>query len=119
MAKGHGRGGIRLPGGGGVNMNMIRQAQKLSEGMQKNTAQLEAKEYTATSGGGMVSVTITGKHEVKSLTIAPEVVNPEEVELLQDMILVALNDANKQADTDRQQAMDKLTTGLNLGTMGL
>lgn len=118
MAKGYNR-GMRLPGGGGMNMNMLRQAQKLSEGMQKSTAELESKEYTARSGGGMVSVTITGKHEVKSVTISPEVVNPEEVELLQDMLLVALNDAHRQADEERQQAMNRLTGGLNLGGMGL
>jgi hypothetical protein len=114
MAKGFNSRGMRM-GNGGVNMNMIRQAQKLSEDMQKSSAAMDAREYSAQSGGGAVSVTITGKHEVKSLTIAPEAVNPEDVELLQDMILAALNEANRKADEDRQAAMSKLTGSMNVG----
>ncbi len=113
MAKGFNQRGMRS-GNGGLNMNMIRQAQKLSEDMQKRTAELEAKEYSAQSGGGAVSVTITGKHQVKSLTIAPEAIRPEEAELLQDMLLVALNEANRLADEDKERTMSKLTGGLSL-----
>ncbi|MCD8161213.1 MAG: YbaB/EbfC family nucleoid-associated protein [Clostridiales bacterium] len=113
MAKGFNQRGMRS-GNGGLNMNMIRQAQKLSESMQKSTAELEAKEYSAQSGGGAVSVTITGKRQVKRLTIAPEAIRPEDAELLQDMLLVALNEANRLADEDKEQTMGKLTGGLSL-----
>lgn len=115
MAKGFNSRGMRMPGSGGINMNMIRQAQKLSEDMQKTTAVLDAKEYTAQAGGGTVSVTINGKFEITSLTIAPEAVNPEEVELLQDTILVALKEAHKLVEDERQATLGKLTGGKNFG----
>ena len=99
MAKGGYRGGM----GGGMNMNMIKQAQKMQQDMLKMQEEMESKEYDATAGGGMVKAVVNGKHEVLSLTINPEAVDPEDVEMLQDMVVAAA------------QNMSKLTGGLNLG----
>ena len=113
MAKGFGSRGI--PGmGGGMNMNMIKQAQKMQENMQKMQAELEAKEYSAQAGGGVVSATVTGKRELVSLTIDPEAVDPEDVEMLQDMIVAAVNEAIRSAETDMADNMRQITGGLNL-----
>ena len=111
MAKGYGgRGGM----GGGFNMNMIKQAQKMQQDMQKMQAELEAKEYSAQAGGGVVSATVTGKLELVSLTIDPEAVDPEDVEMLQDMIVAAVNEAIRSAETDMANNMRQITGGLNL-----
>ena len=117
MAKGGFRGG--MPMGGGMNMNMLRQAQKMQADMQKMQSQLEEKEYTAASGGGAVKVVANGKHELKSLTILPDAVDPNDVEMLQDMILLAVNDVFRQADEDAKSSMNKLAGGMNLGSLGL
>ena len=110
MAKGYGRG---MPGmGGGMNMNMLKQAQKMQQ-------ELQEKEYQAASGGGMVSATVNGKHELKNLVIDPEAVDPEDVEMLQDMIVAAVNEAMRAADSDAASTMQSLTGGLNLGGLGL
>ncbi len=121
MAKGYSGRGMRGMGGksGGMNMNMIRQAQKMQMDMQKMQGELEEKEYTAQAGGGVIKVVVNGKHELKNLTILPEAVEPEEVELLQDMILLAVNEAMHQADQDASGTMSKLTGGMNLGSLGL
>ena len=113
MAKGFGRPGMGGMGGG-INMNMIKQAQKMQENMQKMQAELEAKEYSAQAGGGVVSATVTGKRELVSLTIDPEAVDPEDVEMLQDMIVAAVNEAMRSADTDASETMQKITGGLGL-----
>lgn len=99
MAKGYNNRGHAGHGryGGGMNMNMLRQAQKMQADMQKMQGQLEEKEYTAQAGGGAVKVVANGKHQLKSLTILPDAVDPDDVELLQDMILLAVNDAFQQA----------------------
>ena len=113
MAKGYG--GRGMPGmGGGMNMNMLKQAQKMQQDMLKKQQELQEKEYTATSGGGMVTAVATGKHELKSLVIDPEAVDPEDVEMLQDMILAAVNEAFRAADADLSSTMSQLTGGLNL-----
>ena len=112
MAKGFGRPG--MGGMGGINMNMIKQAQKMQENMQKMQAELEAKEYSAQAGGGVVSATVTGKRELVSLTIDPEAVDPEDVEMLQDMIMAAVNEAIRSAETDMADNMRQITGGLNL-----
>ena len=84
MAKGFGSRG--MPGmGGGINMNMIKKAQKMQEDMQKMQEELENATYTATAGGGVVTATVSGKREVTALEIDPEAVDPEDVEMLQDM----------------------------------
>ena len=111
MAKGGFRGGM----GGGMNMNMIKQAQKMQQDMLKMQEELESKEYEATAGGGMVTARVNGKHEVVSLSINPEAVDPEDVEMLQDMVVAAVNEAMRKADAETQQNMAKLTGGLNLG----
>lgn len=113
MAKGFG--GRGLPGmGGGINMNMIKKAQKMQEDMQKMQAELEAATYTATAGGGVVSAVVSGKKELSELTIDPEAVDPEDVEMLQDLIIAAVNEALRAADEAAAQGMQKLTGGLNL-----
>ena len=111
MAKGGFRGGM----GGGMNMNMIKQAQKMQQDMLRMQEEMEAKEYEATVGGGTVTARVNGKHEVVSLTIAPDAVDPEDVEMLQDMIVGAVNEAMRKADAEMQQAMGRMTGGLNLG----
>lgn len=113
MAKGFGSRGI--PGmGGGMNMNMIKQAQKMQQDMQKMQAELETKEYTAQAGGGVVSATVSGKHELRSITIDPEAVDPDDVEMLQDLIVAAVNEAMRTASADAASAMGQITGGLGL-----
>ena len=111
MAKGGFRGGM----GGGFNMNMIKQAQKMQNDMLKAQAELEAQEYTASSGGGMVTATVTGKKQLIRLDIKPVAVDPDDVEMLCDMVMAAVNEAVKQADTAMTEGMSKITGGLNLG----
>ena len=82
--------------------------------MQEMQQELQEKEYEAKAGGGVVSATVNGKHELKNLTIDPEAVDPEDVEMLQDMIVAAVNEAMRAADSDASSTMSKLTGGLNL-----
>ena len=110
----------RLPqgygGGGAANLQQIaRQAQKLQEEMDAVSTELETTEYSATAGGDAVKAIVTGKMEIKSLEIKPEVVDPEDVEMLQDMVIAAVNEAIRQAAADSTATMGKLTGGLNLG----
>ena len=109
------KGGYRGPMGGGMNMNMIKQAQKMQQDMLKMQEEMEAKEYEATSGGGMVTARVNGKHELMSLTINPEAVDPDDVEMLQDMVVAAVNEAMRKAEAEASQSMAKGTGGLNLG----
>ena len=111
MAKGGYRGGM----GGGMNMNMLKQAQKMQQDMLKMQEEMESKEYDATAGGGMVKAVVNGKHELLSLTINPEAVDPEDVEMLQDMVVAAVNEAMRKGEAEAAQNMSKLTGGLNLG----
>ena len=113
MAKGFNSRGIGGMGGG-FNMNMIKQAQKMQQDMQKMQEELENKEYTAQAGGGVVSATVSGKHELKSLAIDPEAVDTEDVEMLQDLIVAAVNEAMRTASSDAAASMGQLTGGLNL-----
>ena len=113
MAKGFGGRGI--PGmGGGMNMNMLKQAQKMQQDMMKMQQELQEKEYQAAAGGGVVTATVNGKHELKALTIDPEAVDPDDVEMLQDMVMAAVNEAMRAADSDAAGTMSKLTGGLGL-----
>ena len=116
MAKGYGSRGMGGMGGmgGGINMNMIKQAQKMQQDMQKMQAELEEKEYTASAGGGVVSATVTGKRELKALVIDPEAVDPDDVEMLQDMIVAAVNEAIRAAESEMASSMQKLTGGMGL-----
>ena len=111
MAKGYGgRGGM----GGGFNMNMIKQAQKMQQDMQKMQAELEAKEYEAQAGGGVVMAKVSGKRELLALTIDPEAVDPDDVEMLQDMIVAAVNEAIRAAESDAAANMQQITGRLGL-----
>ena len=113
MAKGFGSRGI--PGmGGGMNMNMLKQAQKMQQDMMRMQQELQEKEYEAAAGGGVVTATVTGKRELKALEIDPEAVDPDDVEMLQDMIVAAVNEALRAAENDAASTMQKLTGGLGL-----
>ena len=110
MARGGG-----FPGMGGNMQQLARQAQKLQQQMQKTQEELDAREYEASAGGGMVSVKINGKTEVLAITIKPEAVDPDDVEMLQDMIMAAVNEAMRQAAETAEREMGRLTGGMNLG----
>lgn len=113
MAKGYG--GRGMPGmGGGMNMNMLKQAQKMQQDMMRMQQELQEKEYEAAAGGGVVTATVTGKRELKALEIDPEAVDPDDVEMLQDMIVAAVNEALRAAENDAASTMQKLTGGLGL-----
>lgn len=112
MAKGYGSRGMSM--GGGMNMNMIKQAQKMQQEMLRMQQEIETKEFQGTAGGGVVTATVNGKHVLKALTIDPEAVDPDDVELLQDMIVAAVNQAMQSADADASSSMQKLTGGMNL-----
>ena len=101
---------------GGMNQAaMMKQAQKLQAEMIRMQQEQEAKTFTAKVGGGMVSATVNGKHELVELQINPETVDPDDVEMLQDMILAAVNEAMRSADAEAANNMSRLTGGLNLG----
>ena len=109
MAKGGFRGGMP----GGMNQAaMMKQAQKLQQQMLQMQQEQEAKTYTAKAGGGMIAATINGKHELVNLEINPEAVDPDDVDMLQDMIIAAVNEAMRSADTDAANNMSRLTGGL-------
>ena len=93
---------------------LARQAQKMQEAMETATAELEAKEYSATAGGGAVKVTVTGKMEVKAIDIRPEVIDPEDAEMLSDLIIAATNEALRAAAQEKEETMSALSGGLNL-----
>lgn len=107
---------VRLPNSGGPgNMNqMLKQAQKMQTDMAALQEELDAREYTAVSGGGMIEVTIDGKHTLKSLKIKPEAVDPDDVEMLEDLITVAINEAISNAVKTSEEEMSAITGGLNM-----
>jgi DNA-binding YbaB/EbfC family protein len=94
---------------------MMKQAQKMQQELLRMQEEQENKTYTAKAGGGMVSATVNGKHEVVALEINPEAVDPDDVEMLQDMVIAAVNEAMRTADTEAASNMSRLTGGLNLG----
>lgn len=111
MAKNNFRG---MPGG----MNqaaMMKQAQKMQQELLRMQEEQENKLYTASAGGGMVCASVNGKHELVELSIKPEAVDPDDVEMLQDMVIAAVNEAMRSADAEAANNMSKLTGGLNLG----
>ncbi len=110
---------VRIPNSGGPgNMNqMLKQAQKMQEDMASLQQDLEAREYSATSGGGMISVTVDGKHLIKSIKINPDAVDPEDPEMLEDLITVAVNEAINNATKTAEDEMGAITGGLNLPGM--
>jgi len=101
--------------GGGMNANMIKQAQKMQEDLLKMQAEMEEKQYSAQSGGGAVTAVVTGKHELTELIIEPDAVDPDDVEMLQDLIVAAVNEAMREAETSMSDSMSRLTGGLNVG----
>ena len=106
---------VRLPNNGGGNMNqMLKQAQKMQEDMQNLQADLEQREYTATSGGGLVQVTVDGTHLIKSIKISPDAVDPDDSEMLEDLVTVAVNETISNAIKTSEQEMSAITGGLNL-----
>ena len=112
MAK---RGGF--PGGGmpGNMANLMKQAQRMQRQMEENQKELETKEFTATAGGGAVEVTVSGKKEVLKVKLSDEVVDPEDIEMLQDLIVAATNEALRKADEENAAMMNKMTGGLGGG----
>lgn len=118
MAKGNFRGGP-MGGGGGMNMNVMKQAQKMQQEMLKMQEELEATQYTAKAGGGVVEAVVSGKKELVKLVIDPDAVDPEDVEMLQDLVIAAVNEALRLAEASASEGMAKLTGGLNLGSLGL
>ena len=111
----------RLPEGmgrGPGNMqSMLRQAQKMQEDMAKLQEELDTREYTARSGGGAVTTVVDGKHRLKTLEIQPEVVDPEDTEMLADLVIAAVNEAVRQAAETSEAEMSKVTGGMNLPGM--
>ena len=108
MAK---RGGF--PGGMPGNMNnLMKQAQKMQRQMEETQKQLEEAEVTATAGGGAVEVTVSGRHEVTKVKLAEEVVDPDDIETLEDLIMAATNEALRKIDENSQKAMGAITGGL-------
>ena len=109
------KGGFRGMPGGMNQAAMMKQAQKMQQEMLRMQQEMESKTYSATTGGGMVKASVNGKHELVELTINPEAVDPDDVEMLQDMVIGSVNEAMRAADTDSANNMSRLTGGLNLG----
>ena len=113
MAK---RGGF--PGGMGMpgNMNnLMKQAQRMQRQMEESAKELESAEFTAAAGGGAVEVTVSGKKEVVKVKLAEEVVDPDDIEMLEDLIVAATNEALRKMDEISQQSMSKITGGMGMG----
>ena len=109
------KGGFRGMPGGMNQAAMMKQAQRMQQEMLRMQEEMENKTYSATAGGGVVTAAVNGKHEVVSLQIDPEAVDPDDVEMLQDMVIAAVNEAMRSADADAASNMSRLTGGLNLG----
>ena len=109
------KGGFRGMPGGMNQAALMKQAQKMQQDMLRMQEEQENKTFTAKAGGGMVSATVNGKHELTELQINPEAVDPEDVEMLQDMVIAAVNQAMQSADEEANKNMSRLTGGLNLG----
>ena len=116
MAK---RGGF--PGGGmpGNMANLMKQAQKMQRQMEEQAKEMETKEFTATAGGGAVEATVSGTKKGLSLKLDEEAVDPDDVEMLEDLIVAALNEALEKVDAESSSAMSKLTGGMGGGMPGL
>lgn len=98
--------------GGGNMQQLMRQAQKMQQQMTEAQEKLDALEYEAASGGGVVSVVVTGKRELKSITIDPKVVDPDDVDMLQDLIMAAVNEALRKGEENREATMNKMAPGM-------
>ncbi len=109
----------RIPNQGGGRADMMKKIQQMQEDMERVQSECQAAEYSASSGGGAVEVTVNGSHEIKAIHIKPEVVDPEDTEMLEDMLIAALNEAMRKADETAEREMGKVTGGINLGIPGL
>ncbi len=116
MAKRGGYPGGMMPGG--MN-NLMKQAQKMQKQMEETQAELEEKVYEATAGGGVVKVVINGKKEVTEIKIAEEVVDPEDIEMLEDLVVAAVNEAIRMQADDEKEQLGKITGGMGGGLGGL
>lgn len=108
------RGGFNPMGGGNIQQ-LMKQAQKMQQDMQKKQAELNETEFTAQVGGGMVTVTVYGTKQIKSIELKPEIVDPDDIEMLQDLIVAGVNAAIKEASDTVEREIGKLTGGMNLG----
>lgn len=108
----------RLPqgyGGGQKDMNsVIKQAQKMQEEMTKTQEELEQRTFDITTGGGAVKLTISGKREIKSITLSPEIVDSDDIEMLQDTLVAAVNEAIRKVDETSESEMSKITGGISM-----
>lgn len=111
MSKGKFKG---APGGMGNMGGMMKQVQKMQRDMEKAQKELEETIYESTAGGGAVKIVLNGKKEIQSLELSEGVVDPDDIEMLQDLIIVALNDAMKQVDEQSEKVMGKMTGGMNI-----
>jgi len=106
--------------GGGQNMQaMLRQAQKMQEDMAALQEELDAREYDISAGGGVVGVKINGKKEILSIDIKPEVVDPDDIETLSDILVAAVNEAIKRVDDTNSEEMSKITGSMGMGLPGM
>ena len=116
MAK---RGGFPVGGMPGNMNNLMKQAQRMQRQMEESQKELEAKEFTAAAGGGAVEVTVTGKKEVTKVKLSQEVVDPDDIEMLEDLIVAAVNEALRKVEEESGAAMSKLTGGMGGGIPGM
>lgn len=112
MAK---RGGFPAGAMPGNMNNLMKQAQRMQRQMEENQKELETKEFTAKAGGGAVEVTVTGKKEITKVKLSEEVVDPDDIEMLEDLVMAAANEALRMADEANAELMGKMTGGLGLG----
>lgn len=113
MAKGGFRGGFP-----GNQANMMKQAQKMQQDFLRMQKELEEKEFTAKSGGGVVTAVVNGNKELTKLTIDPDAVDPDDVEMLEDLVIAAVNEALRMYEAESEATVNKLTGGMNLGGLG-
>ncbi|MBQ7861100.1 MAG: YbaB/EbfC family nucleoid-associated protein [Clostridia bacterium] len=103
----------RIPGGqAGGQANMMKKIQEMQAQMEQKQAEIEASEFSASAGGGAVEVTVSGAHEVKDIKLQPDVVDPEDIEMLTDLLIAATNEAMRKADDAMNQAMQAAQSGL-------
>ena len=107
----------RIPNQPNRNEMMMR-IQKMQEDMQRVQEEVENSEFTASAGGGAVEVTVTGKHEIKAIKMKPEIVDPEDIDMLEDLLMASLNEAIRKANDTMEQTMNGVTGGLNIPGMG-
>ena len=107
----------RIPNQGG-QANMMKRIQQMQEDMARVQQECEDAEYSASAGGGAIDVTVNGKHQVVSVKIQPDVVDPEDVEMLEDLLVAAVNEAMRKADETAEREMGKITGGMNIPGLG-